>query len=359
VKYFKYRLNPNKTQQAKLLGTLSICRNVYNFSLEEKINLYKNNKQHINVYTQIKNIKNKNIPDIDLVYAQVIQSVIMKVDNSFKIFYTKIKKHDKCGLPRYKTIDSYNSFTYPQQGFKLIDNKHLKLSKIGTIKIKLHRPIIGIIKNLTIKRNKIGQWFACFGVDTSIDIKPIEIKNKVGIDLGCTNFAALSNDDIIENPHYYKKSQSKLFNLKKKSDITKNQLKIKRLEIKIQNQRNNFLHQLSKSIIDKYDLICIEDLDIKHMLSLNYKNLNKSILDSGWYQFSLLLSYKAEKAGKKIIKVNPAYTSQICSSCGSMVKKELKDRTHSCACGLNIDRDVNAAINILSFGMKLFETKSQ
>ena len=183
--------------------------------------------------------------------------------------------------------------------------------------------------------------------------------------MGCEKFCVLSDGTTIDHPKYYKASQAKLAKAQRRYDKVKhlsrdNETKIKRkrtllkVHTKINDQRNDFLHKLSRDFINTYDTIYMEDLDIKRMTKDNYRNLNKSILDSGWGGFREMLVYKAEDAGKQVILVNPAYSSQICSGCGAMVKKELSVRVHECpSCSLKIDRDLNAAINIKSFGTKL------
>ena len=365
MKSFKYRIYPNKHQEAKLIETLSVNRQLYNACLNQKIELYKKDKTFISAYDQFKYMKSFNIENIDSVYSQVLQSTVMKLENSFKQFFTRVKHGDKPGFPRFKSVDRYNSFTYTQSGFKLNDDKHLKLSKIGIIKIKLHRPMESTIKTCTVIKNALNQWYICFTVETPpVKKSKVTLKNKVGIDLGCKTFAALSNGIKIEHPHYYRQSeeklasiQSKYSSLKERPKEDKKKIKVKhqlnKVHEKIKNQRTDFLHKLSTKLVHEYGIIYIEDLNIKKMTRDSYKNLNKSILDSGWNQFIEFLMYKVEETGTQVIKVNPAYTSQICSSCGSIQEKDLSTRIHSCSCGCVLDRDVNAAINILSFGTKL------
>jgi putative transposase len=365
MKSFKYRIYPNKHQEAKLIEILSVNRQLYNACLNQKIELYKKDKTFITSYDQFKYIKSFNIQNIDSVYSQVLQSTIMKLGNSFTAFFTRIKRGEKSGFPRFKSSDRYNSFTYPQTGFKLNDDKHLKLSKIGIVKIKLHRPMEGIIKTCTVIKDSLNHWYVCFTVETPVkNPSKVKLKNKVGIDLGCKTFAALSNGTTYEHPHYYRQSeeklasiQSKYSSLKQRPVEDKKKIKVKhqlnKIHEKIKNQRNDFLHKLSTKLVHEHGIIYVEDLNIKKMTRDSYKNLNKSIHDSGWNTFIEFLMYKAEEAGTQVVKVNPAYTSQICSSCGTIDRKELSDRIHSCSCGCILDRDVNAAKNILSFGTKL------
>ncbi len=372
MKTYKYRIYPNKTQEKSLVDTLHICKNLYNACLQQRIEVYQKDGSSISAYDQmkIKYQKGLNIKNIDDAYSNIRQQAILRLDTAFKNFFRRVKKGDsKVGFPRFKSVDRFNSFYYPrEQGFKLTDDfKHIFISKIGYIKIKIHRGFEGYIKGLIVKRNGIGQWFVCYIVDEDIKPIPVKVKTKVGIDLGCINFAVLSNGEKIKHPHYYRKSEEKLTKFQSKYSKIKHlpredkgKIKVKkqlnRIHVKIQNQRHDFLHKHSRDMVNRFDLICIEDLNVKSMTEDNYHNLNKSILDSGWNQFSQYLTYKAENAGKFVVKVNPAYTSQVCSSCGSLIKKELSDRVFTCDdCGLIKNRDVNASLNILSLGTKLFK----
>ena len=374
MKTYKYRLYPNKTQEVLLKNTLIVCKNLYNICLEEKIKSYEEDGKNLSAFDLNKKIKDFDIENKTSVNAQVLQNVVARLDNAFTHFFRRCKKGDgeKAGFPRFKSFERYDSFCYPQSGFKILDDqRHLKLSKIGSVKIKLHRNFDGKIKNVLVKRDSLGRWYACLVVDESREmVSPKEIKSKIGLDLGCIDFVTTSDGNKIQHPKYYKKSEKELKKIQNKYSLLKtlpkedkNKIKTKKklskLHTKIKNQRDDFLHKLSREFVNEFDLICVEDLNIKKMVSgdNNYRNLNKSILDGGWRQFLDYLSYKAEEAGKTVMKVNPAYTSQICSACGVLVKKTMSERVHSCSCGFTIDRDINASRNILSLGTKLYNDK--
>jgi putative transposase len=375
MKTYKYRLYPNKTQEELLKNTLIVCKNLYNICLEEKIKSYKEDGKNLSAFELNKKIKYFDIENKTSVNAQVLQNVVARLDNAFTHFFRRCKKGggEKAGFPRFKSLERYDSFCYPQSGFKILDDhRHLKLSKIGSVKIKLHRNFDGKIKNVLVKRDSLGRWYACLVVDESREnISPKEIKSSIGLDLGCIDFVTTSDGNKTPHPKYYKKSEKELKKIQNKYSSLKMlpkedkkkikaKKKLSKLHTKIKNQRDDFLHKLSREFVNEFDLICVEDLSIKKMVSgdNNYRNLNKSILDGGWRQFLDYLSYKAEEAGKTVIKVNPAYTSQICSACGNMVNKDLSQRTHRCdKCGLVIDRDINASRNILSLGTKLYSEK--
>ena len=222
-------------------------------------------------------------------------------------------------------------------------------------KIIRHRKIKGEIKTLTIKRNQLNQWFACFSVEIEKCEALPKTNNSVGVDVGIESFAVLSNGNKIDNPKFLKHSQEKLSKIqsrysKHKGKKTKKQLN--KLHVKVANQRKDFCHKISRQIINEYDIICIEDLNINRMVKNHW--LAKEIYDASWNQFAQYLIYKAEEADREIVQVNPAYTSQDCSVCGYRVAKKLNERVHICpSCGLNIDRDLNASLNILRLGTSL------
>lgn len=298
-------------------------------------------------------VDKERLPFLREIHSQVLQDVLFRVGKAFHNFFRRIKeKKGKAGYPRFKGEGRYDSITYPQQPGFQITPQGLKLSKIGTIKIKMHRPIQGTIKTCTIKR-EVDRWYACFSVEYEPVQKSIPTK-AVGIDVGIRFFAVFSTGEAIENPKYLCKSEKKLakrqreLSLKKKGSANrkKARLIVAKLHRKVRNQRSDFHHKLSRKIVDTYGFIAVEDLNIKGMLKNHC--LAKSISDTGWRQFLNYLTYKAVEAGCKIEKVAPNYTSINCSVCGERVSKTLADRIHCCPfCKTVLDRDYNAAINIL------------
>ncbi|MBI4155602.1 IS200/IS605 family element transposase accessory protein TnpB [Candidatus Woesearchaeota archaeon] len=259
---------------------------------------------------------------------------------------------------------------YNQSGFKLIQTgkrlNKIKLSKIGEIKIKSHREIKGKIKQITIKKENSGRWFA---IITAEEINKPKIKlniNKaVGIDLGLINIIHDSENNIIKNPRHLINNEIKLKKLQrvlsKKKKGSKNReksrIKLAKQHEKITNLRKDFLHKISSYYIKNYDLIVIEGLRIKNMVK---RHLSKSINDASWNKLRQLLTYKAENAGKLLIKVNPYGTTQRCSNCNSLVKKELGDREHKCSnCGLDISRDYNSALKIKNKMLKQLKVRQE
>ena len=340
--------------------TLSICRHLYNDSLAERKRQAELNRlkkefdvipwgkpEWINYYEQKRELAATKTLEQKEVFSQVLQDVIKRVDRSFKNFYNGF------GYPRFQGRNRYNSFTYPQMGFSITDGK-LNLSKIGNIRIILHREIEGKIKTCTIRKD-IDQWYVSFSCEIEKPVIPVEIKTEIGIDLGLSSLITLSNGRQTEPPEFLQKKEKKLtqeqkrLSRKKERSGKRNRQRIivAKVHRKIRSQRTDFAHKTSKKLVDTYDRIVFEDLQIKNMMQNHH--LAKSISDAGWYQLISLTKSKAEYAGKLVEFVNARNTSQNCSGCGNPVLKDLSVRMHLCPfCGLVLDRDHNAAINILN-----------
>lgn len=362
---YKFRLCPTKEQEVKFLWTLDKCRFVYNKLLEglskqDKIN--KNELQH-----SILRLKEEN-PELKNVYSKVLQYENYRLFSNLHAL-SKLKKNGrKVGRLRFKGADWFKTFIYNQSGFKIINNNmhydKLCLAKIGEIPFIMHRQINGKIKQIIIKYYSSGEWYALIIVDISAKIPQTKNMNKVGIDLGTLNYIYDSDGNHFDNPRYLDKSlkklrkaQQRLFQKKNKSkNRFKQKIKVAKIYQKIVNQRNDFLHKLSRYYINNYDFIAIEKLNICNLIRISYNA--KNIMSAAWSQFIQMLQYKAESAGVEVVKVNPKGTTQICSSCRTEIHKELWNRKHVCKCGLDIDRDYNSAINILNraLGQELSES---
>jgi len=353
TRMLKFRLYPNKTQKQVLEQTLEDCRQVYNYLLSAQKGNYEETGKLISQYGQnlkLTQMKADN-PDLSMVHSQVLQNISKRIRDSYHNFFVRKRLGLKAGSPRFKKYGRYKSITYPQSGFE-VKGKKLLLSKIGSVNIKLHRPIKGDIKTLTIKRMPSGKWFAIFSCKISFEAKE-KLNDTVGIDLGLNHFAVLSDGQTIENPRCLRKSESKLakvqrqFSRKKRKSRNREKARVKvtRQHEKIANQRNDFLHKISRKIVNSYSTIVVENLQIPNMMQNHH--LAKSIADASWGRFIQMLSYKAEEAGGKVVEINPKDTTQICSRCGLKVPKTLSERIHLCPyCGLKMDRDVNASRNI-------------
>jgi putative transposase len=354
---YKYRLFPTKKQQTILNSTLEECRWLYNYFLEQRRNSWEQEKKPINYHAQAVSISKlkQERKSLSEFHSQVLQNVAVRVDLAFKAFFRRVKAGEKPGYPRFKGKGRYNSFTFPQTGFEITDNG-LKFSKIGTIKIKLHRQPKGKIKTCTIRRSATGKWYACFSC--IVEFKPLPKSDKaVGIDVGLNSFATFSDGSKIDNPRFFRKDEKDLAKVQRKlskaekgsPERRKRRKAVAKVHERISNRRDNFCHQEARKIVNQYGIICIEDLSVNQMV--HNRCLSKSINDASWSKFAQYLSYKAENAGRVLVRVNPAYTSQICSQCGHREVKKLSDRVHHCSCcGFVCDRDHNASLNILRLG---------
>jgi len=341
--------------------TLDLCRWTYNQTLAYRKDSWEKEGKSTSKYETHNLLPGWKVdkPELAEVHSQVLQNVQERVELAFKAFFRRVKSGDNPGYPRFRGRGWYDSFSYPQSGFKFVSGM-LRLSKIGDVKIKLHRPIEGKIKRLTVRRTATGKWFACFSVELDDPHKPPwKDGSVVGIDVGLTSFATLSNGEKIANPRFFRKeekslakSQRRLSKCSKGTPERKVALKVvQRIHERISNRRYDFAHQLSNKLVDGFGLIAFEDLNITNMLKNHC--LAKSISDVAWRMLVTTASYKAESAGSMVVLVDPRNTSKMCSRCGALVEKLLSDRVHECPhCGLSMDRDQNAAINILRLGLQ-------
>ena len=357
---FRYRIYPTKSQRTKLAKTLELCRWTYNEILAFRKNAYEQEGKSVSYYDTKKLLPQwkETKPELKEVHSQVLQDVVERVDLSFQAFFRRVKNGEKPGYPRFKGYGRYDSFTYTQSGFSLKSGK-LWLSKIGYIKIKLHRKIEGEIKRLNIRRTPTGKWFASFLVEAEPDEPLPKTGLSIGVDVGLKSFITLSNGEHIDNPRFFvheekalAKAQRKLSKAEKGTPEQAKALKVvHRIHERIANKRDDFVQKLSLNLVKSYDLIAFEELNIEGMVKNHC--LAKHIADAAWGKLIATTSYKAEWAGKRVVLVNPSNTSQICSGCGQMVQKDLSERVHRCPfCGLTLDRDHNAAINILRLGLQ-------
>ena len=374
IKTYKYRLYPTNIQIKRLEETFNACRFLYNCALEERKSYYNFFGKGTSYYfqtAQLLEIKEL-FPEYKDIYAQVLQATLKRVDSAFQGFFRRLKTGEKAEFPRFKNKDRFHSILYPQSGFSIGKSKglknqkkcKLKLSKIGDIPMLLHRNIKGNIKTCQIIRSTTGKWYVCLTCD-AVPNEPIAKTNKdIGIDLGVKNLLAFSNGEKIDNPKHFKKSQDKLACAQRKlskldwktseqrAKRKASKLAVARQYEKVKNQRTDHYHKLSKSLCERFDRIYLEKLNIKDMKS--WRILNREIQNCAWNQLVQMLLYKAESADKEVVLVDPRNTTKECSSCGNIVVKGLSERMHRCdACGLEMDRDHNAAINIYNRGRDL------
>jgi putative transposase len=360
VKCLKYRLFPTKAQERRLEQTLETCRQVYNSLLNWRKHDYEVMGKSPSWYDQKKGITawKANHPELSKVHSQVLQDVSVRVDLAFKAFFRRVKARDTPGFPRVKG-DGYDSFCFPGTGYAIV-NGGLRLSKItepnSTIKMRLHRPLVGKVKTCCIHR--VGKkWFACFAVEQEDDFLPTSTES-VGLDAGLNSFLAFSNGEFIDNPRFFRRDEKALAKAgrrqaktKKRSAARRKANKVlSRIHERIRNRRHDFVHQAARKLVNRFGVIAVEKLNVKGMVKNHC--LAKSISDASWSMFRTVLTSKAESAGREVIAVNPAYTSQDCHACGYRAKKKLSERWHNCPmCTASLDRDTNAAINILNLAL--------
>ena len=361
MKTFKFRIYPTSKQKKSLQSYLDACHWVYNKTLETRKKSWEEEKKSLSLYDTHNLLKEwrEVKPEFENIHIHCLRDAQARLDKAFKSFFRRIKSGDKPGYPRFQGHERYNSFTFTQNGFRLIDNK-LKMSRIGSVRIKQHREIEGKIKTLTIRRDSTSKWFACFSCEVDINLLP-RINKSVGIDVGLINFATFSDGEKIDNPRFFKESEDKLVKTQRKlSNAQKGSFKrrkfkkiVAKIHSKIVNKRTDFAHKLSRRIVNENQIIVFEKLNITNMQQGAFKSIRKSIGNVAWGQLVVFTSYKAEYAGRKVIFINPRNTSKMCSGCGQIIDKDLSVRIHSCPhCGLTLDRDHNAAINILRLGMQ-------
>jgi putative transposase len=362
-KTFMFRLYPGRHQTTLLRDTLELCRWVYNETLATRKNAWEQERKSLSLYATNKLLTGwkQARPELARVHSQVLQNVQERVDLAFKAFYRRVKAGgEKPGYPRFKGHGRYDSFTFKQSGFALQENG-LQLSKIGLIPIKMHRPMEGKVKTLSIRRDAVGSWYACFSCETEAKALPSSEK-AVGVDVGLESFATFSNGEKIANPRFFRRDEKELAKVQRKlakaekgtPERVKRRKAVAHVYQRMANRRKDFAHKLSRSMVNAYGVIALEKLDTQGMLENPY--LAKSIADAAWHQLVRYTLYKAEEAGRACVLVDPNGTSQRCSRCGRVVRKSLAERVHACPiCGLNMDRDENAAINILALGLQCLD----
>lgn len=360
---YKYIAYTNKETQAKFDEQIGLCCDLYNLALEQRISAFKSvMRKSVSCFDQINELPElvKAYPEFKKAYSRILREVLRRLDSSFKAFFRRVKNHETPGFPRFKGKDSYTTLVFNDDGWKL-DNKYITFSKLGTFKMKLSRPIEGTIKQVLITKKSKNKFQICFVCD-NIPLKILPKTNKsIGIDLGCKDIVTTSDGNKVINPKFLKHSEDKLKLIQSQYSKHKNKkvkLRLIKLHEKVKNQRLDFNHKLSRGLINNYDNISVENIDINQLNKKTYKGIRESINDASWGQLLNQLIYKAEYADRKIIKVNPRNTSKMCSNCGKLVNKKLSDRIHNCRCGLVMDRDINASKNILRAGQVLLKGES-
>ncbi len=346
MRSYKFRIYPSKAQEKEMCRHLWVSKELWNKLLGATVKKYDSEKKFPSKSEFQAMVKNSGL------YSQTAQGIAHRLHRALRAKIRAKKEGRKWGFPRFKSFDRMKSLHYPQFGFEL--GEKLKVTPFGELSIVKHRRVAGTIKTLTIKHELSGKWFAVFCAEQEPGQPKINNGGKIGIDLGLITLATLSNGEKIKNPHHMKTHEERLaffqreLSNKKKGSHKRKMAKIKvaRLHERVANTRLDFLHKTANRLLSDYSLIAMEKLASREMAMQGH---GKGINDAGWGTFANILTYKAENAGSKVVFVDPRNTSKECSDCGQLVEKTLWERQHDCpSCGLSIDRDVNAAIIILT-----------
>lgn len=356
LRTYQYRLYPTPAQEHRMFQVLNVCRHWYNMCLAERKWAWELEGRSVTKAQQERTgiAYRKTFPQAQIVFSQTMQTVCDDVDKAFQAFFRRVKAGEKAGYPRFKGRDRFRSFAFKQYGVGAkLDGRRLKLYSIGRVAVRWHRPIDGTVKTVRIV-HKAGKWYVCFACEVAESVPLPTTERVVGIDVGISALVTTSNGDKVENPTFYRKAQAELRRRQRRlarakrggTNRRKKLLAVQRQHEHVANQRRDFAHKLSTELVRHYNGIALEDLRVRNLVR-NHR-LSKRILDSGWSTFRQILTYKAESAGRLVAFVDPAYTSKTCSCCGKIFEHlTLSDRWVECDCGLSLDRDHNAAINIL------------
>jgi len=355
MKAYKYKLKPSAKVAAAFEMWLQLLCELYNAAVQERRDAWRINRVSIGKKeqsAQLPEIK-KERADFARIHSQVLQETISRVDLAFQNFFRRVKQGQTPGFPRFRSHRRYDSFTYPQSGFRLDQKaRTLHLSKIGSVKVHLSRLIEGTIKTCTIKREADG-WYVIFAVEEVPAVVALAPDEAVGIDVGLKTFGALSTGEQIDNPRFLRHGEADLKKAQRRVSRRKKGSARRRKAVKllagkhqhVARQRRDFHFKEAKKLAARFRLIKFEDLQVQN-LARNH-HLAKSVSDAGWSQFISIVVHKAEEAGGRVEVVNAAGTSTRCSRCGWRQKMPLSVRTYRCGgCGLVIDRDHNSGINI-------------
>ncbi|RME07469.1 MAG: transposase [Deltaproteobacteria bacterium] len=366
LRVYRFRLYPTPAQRRAMNRSLEACRWVYNKVLEVRKRAWEEGGESLSRFETIKMLPGwkQEQPSLNDAYSQVLQEVCTRVDLVFQAFLRRVKGGENPVYPRFKGEGGYRSFVYPQSGFKVSeDGKRLYLSKIGHVKIRLHRPLEGQVKRLRVWCDLLGRWYAAFVCDVEPRRLPSTI-GIVGVALGSSHFATLSNGECIDTPPFFRrdardlaKAECRLSRLEKGTSQYRRQERVVRhIRKRMFDRRTDFVHKLSRDLVEGFQIIVFGKLGME---GGERRDPLWRISDAAWSQLVHFTTYKAESAGRCVVVADPHDTAQECSRCHTGVSRDFCGPIHACPwCGLEIDRDLNAAINILARGLAHIASKS-
>lgn len=352
LRTFTMRLKPQAVHRTAFEAILKDSCETYNAALQERRDAWKLQRKSITYYAQCTELTElRQDPQYATISVDIQREPLRRVDRAFQAFFRRCKRGEKPGFPRFRSRDRYDSFAWSAPRVR---DSSIHVPNVGDVRFKAHRPFIGKQRQAVIRR--VGKnWELRLVCDTGEASPKCPVASPVGIDVGVSALVTCSDGTVIENPRFIRKHEARVSAANRKLALkqrrSKNRVRarevLRRAHQRAANARLNYLHHASKFLVSRYDLIAHEDLKIRNMAR---SNLAKSILDAAWGILIWQLTYKAESAGRWVVPVNPRGTSQICSRCGAKVPKKLSNREHTCPCGLRLDRDHNAAVNILALG---------
>ncbi len=372
LRSFQFPLRPTKEEEKLLLRSKDLCRQLYNGALEERKSAYKLLGKSLSFFDQTKSlteIRRDDPESFGSISALIARSALSRVQKGFDAFFRRVKAGEKPGHPKFKGRDQYRSFsTGPgitvRHWVKGVSQASVNIPKIGRVKFHEHRLLEGKILDAVVKYETTNKWTITFQCEVGsaperAQLSELVPEKCVGLDVGLKEFVTLSTGEAVHNPRHFREGQEKLASLQRKWDSKKHHKRSKRKERArvqvakahkhVSNQRKDFQRKLAKKLVTRFDLIAYEDLTITSMV---HGSLAKSINDAAWGQFFRFVDEAAETLGKWTVAVDPRGTTIECSGCGKPVPKDLSTRTHECThCGLVLDRDHNAALNILKHGL--------
>ncbi len=356
---YRYRIYPTVRQRVALEAQLGFACQLYNAALEQRRYAWRGQHRSVSLYEQFRELTEVRAARMGpaQMSCSAMRDPLHRLDRAFTAFFRRVKVGAKPGYPRFRSVRRYDSLTW-DSGWGLRDGR-LALQGIGHAKVKWHRPLpaSAVVRTVTVRR-MAGRWYACFSLEVPRSLKVAAAgRPAVGLDLGINHFGTLSTGEQLPGPRAYRTAMRQLRVAQRRVSRRqkgshrrqKARLLLSRQHQRIRNLRHDHAHKLTRRLVDEFGLIALEALNIR---GLARGFLAKHVTDQGWAAFLTVLEYKAAEAGTRLIRVPPGGTSQSCSGCGVVVTKRLSERTHRCPdCGLVIDRDTNAARNILRLGL--------